>query len=160
MATRRTKKKDVPLGYAAVYAASIWVGRDQATVRKIIREAALSPMKIGVYKYYKVSDIVAAILGNDDLDLQQERAKLARKQCEKTELQIKEAEGRLVPAEEVAALWQRMVSSCRAKLLSIPTKAAPLVMAAESQNEVKEILKAQVHESLKELSRKLVKIAD
>ena len=129
--------------------------RDRRTIGTIIEEGGVEPCAIGKtkskIKYYRMADVVNAMMGDQNLDLTQERAKLTKKQAEKTELQIGEIKGQLIDIESVKESWAKQITACRAKLLSIPTKVTPLVIVAKDQNEVKAILKAQVHEALSEL---------
>ena len=154
------KKRKVPMGYAALYACSVWVGRDRQSLQRLITEKGITPLKVGRYEYYRVSEVVDALIGGDKLDLQQERAQLARTQREKAALQIEEMERHLVPMEEVSQLWQRMVSAMRARLLSIPSKTAPMVLTAEKQSEIMAILKEQVNEALEELREEMSRFAN
>lgn len=89
-----------------------------------------------------------------ELDLQQERAKLAKEQRKKTRLQNEELEGVLVNAEELKEDWIKYISSCRAKLLSLPTKLAPLVLPLTTTQETQDVIKKGVHEALDELAGK------
>ncbi|MCK5219106.1 hypothetical protein KAR10_06275 [bacterium] len=98
--------------------------------------------------------------GESRLDLQQERARLTKKQTEKTEIQIDQLKNELVPADIVAEGWAKLVGAMRAKLLAIPVKAAPLVLAAADQEEVRAVLKKQVHDSLSELHTELSTVVD
>ena len=145
-------KNEVPLGYFTNNKAALVLDRDRSTVRKIITENEVKSQKIGRYTYYKLSDIVNSMLDGERLDLQQERAKLAKEQRKKTRLQNEELEGTLVNAEEVKETWIKYVASCRAKLLSLPTKAAPVVHILDTVQEVKDALKKEVHEALNELA--------
>jgi phage terminase Nu1 subunit (DNA packaging protein) len=89
---------------------------------------------------------------SEELDLNRERAKLAQKQREKTALQVEEMKGELVSAEEVKTTWSGFVANCRAKLLSIPIKAAPDLVGADSLAVIQKILKRHVTEALSELA--------
>jgi phage terminase Nu1 subunit (DNA packaging protein) len=99
------------------------------------------------------------LYGSDDhtncqeLDLQQERAKLAEKQRRKLELQIAEMEGRLIPAEDVEQRWSKLAFACRAKLLSIPTRLAPEIVNCKNLAQAQAMLTDLVHEALTELSQ-------
>lgn len=58
-----------------------------------------------------------------DLDLQEERARLAAAQADRTELEVKQLKGELIPADEILANWEPIVGAARAKVLAIPSKA-------------------------------------
>jgi len=132
---------------------SIELRRDRRTLTKIIAESGLKPVSEGKRsKYYHLADVVGALFGSDDLDLQQERAKLAQKQTEKAELQIAEMRTTLIDAEEVKETWTKYVMSCRAKLLSLPTKMASEVLTVDTLQEAQDVIKLHVNEALKELA--------
>ena len=146
------KKSKVPAGYLTQNKLAEWLSRDRGTIRRIIADSSLEAKKYGRYEYYRLADVVNAMLEGDRLDLQQERAKLAQRQTERTEIQIDEMKGHLVDAEEVKTAWTNMAAACRAKLLAIPTKMAGEVMALETLQEVQDVLKSQVYEALSELA--------
>ena len=66
-----------------------WLNKDRGTIRKIVADAGLVPVEIGKYEYFRLSDIVEAMLEGDRLDLQQKRAKLAQKQTEKIQTAVR-----------------------------------------------------------------------
>ncbi len=146
------KTDKTPLGYFTQNATAQILNRDRGTIRKIITENTVRSSKIGRYEYYKMSDVVNSMMEGDRLDLQQERAKLAKKQTEKAGLQIKQMESILIDREEVKESWTKYVSSCRAKLLALPSKMASQVLAADSLQEVQEIIKSHIYEALTELA--------
>ena len=152
--TNETKKNTVPVGHYTINGTSQRLNIDRGTTRKIITEHGLQPsLTVGKYEYYKLSDMVDAMLhGGERLDLQQERAILAKKQAEKLQIQIDEMNGILVSGEEIKEVWSKYVSSCRVKLLSLPTKITNSVMAAESSAKIHDILKTQIYEALTELA--------
>lgn len=85
-------------------------------------------------------------------DIVEERARLAHHQANKTSLEEDVLKGDLIPAEEVLKSWEKMVSSFRAKMLSMPTKTSHLLVNVKEFDEVEVILKTHVYEALKELS--------
>ena len=99
-----------------------------------------------------MADVVTGMLSGERLDLTQERAKLAKKQQEKTALQVEEMRGELVPAGEVSREWNSMVANCRAKLLSLPVKAASALVGCDSLPQVQKILNSHITEALSELA--------
>lgn len=89
--------------------------------------------------------------GDGQLDLAQERAQLARAQRIKTEQETRVRAGELVLAADVTRAWQAMVGAVRARLLGLPSGAAPQVAAEESPAKCRAILKEMVRECLEEL---------
>ena len=53
---------------------------------------------------------------------------------------------------DVERVWLQMVGACRARILSIPSKIAPIVYAAESVDSASSILEVSLHEALNELA--------
>ena len=88
------------------------------------------------------------------LDLTSERARLARAQSEKVEMQNLEMRGELIPAGAVEAKWTEMAAAMRAKLLALPTRIASVALAATSLREVEDQARTEVFAALNELSKK------
>lgn len=89
-------------------------------------------------------------IGPQDTHL--ERARLLKAQADMAELDLAEKLGELVSVERVEADWLAMVSACRAKLLSIPTKSAYQVSNLKDTHEIEKFLKRTIHEALSELA--------
>ncbi len=90
--------------------------------------------------------------GVENYDLEQERARLAHHQANIAEISEKEKAGRLLPSEWVDKSWELLVTSCRARILSIPTKSAHEFIHMTNISEIQECLKKHLYEALKELS--------
>ena len=73
--------------------------------------------------------------GEKPLDLNAERARLAREQADAQELKNRVSRGELLPAEEVVAGWEAAIGRARALLLGIPTSAAPTIVLLTRQHE-------------------------
>ena len=86
------------------------------------------------------------------LDLEQERALLARAQRHRVELEVEQLRANLIPRDLSVATWQALVASARAKLLSMPTKVAHAVVAATELAEAEGIVRSHVYEALNELA--------
>jgi phage terminase Nu1 subunit (DNA packaging protein) len=84
-------------------------------------------------------------------DYDVERARLTKNQADEKGLQVQQLRGELIPRETVIATWQAYTANTRAKLLSLPTKAAHAAIAATELHEIEEVLKDQVYEALSEL---------
>lgn len=85
-------------------------------------------------------------------DYEVERARLTKAQADKTELEAAELAGALVRVEDVETEWGRMLGAVRARLLSLPSKAAPRVRVAVNDEEAAALIEAEVTEALQELS--------
>lgn len=87
-----------------------------------------------------------------ELDYIAEKARLAKAQADGQELKNAQTRGELLPAADVVLAIQNVFGRVRARLLSLPTKAASLVMSLRTPAEAKKELTALVHEALAELS--------
>jgi len=108
----------------------------------------------GRSKFYKIAEVAPAILKMDkpdDLDLTQERARLAKAQADKTELQLEVENGNLLLVDEVESTWADIVTAIRAKLLSLPTRISPQLIDL-TQPEMESVLQEQIYEALEELA--------
>lgn len=118
--------------------------------------------KEGRQVYFSVADVVNNRLENyqskhqpkdaEGLDIVAERARLTFHQANIAELDEEIKRGELIPSEVVEQVWSDMVASFRAKILSIPTKAAHQFVALTEINEIQDALKEHHHEALQELS--------
>jgi hypothetical protein len=87
-----------------------------------------------------------------DLDLNKERARLAKEQADRTGLQNAIARGDVIPSADAVRQWSSHVTAARAKLLSLPTKLAPRLTAQTDVNHIAESIRSAVYESLDELA--------
>lgn len=85
-------------------------------------------------------------------DYEMERARLTHHQANKTSLEEAVLKGSLIPAEKVERVQGDMVSAFRAKMLSLPTKAAHSLIQLETLSEAQDAIKPYIYEALKELS--------
>ena len=110
--------------------------------------------------YFSVRDVVDYQLGkvaskhkpDNDLDIVAERARLTYHQANIAELEEDVKRGELIPADVVERVWSDMAASFRAKILSIPTKAAHQFIALTNISEIQDALKEHHNEALLELS--------
>src|SRR5918999_5382660 len=99
--------------------------------------------------------------GDDRTVLAAERARLACAQADMQEMKNAALRGALLPRDEVTAAVQACFSRVRARLLAIPTRAAPQVVLLKIMAEVKALLTGLVPEALQELSEtKVVALAE
>lgn len=86
------------------------------------------------------------------IDAHQERARLLKAQADKTELEVKMLSRDLIMVEEARMAWAGMVMTCRAKILSIPTRGAQIVAGLTEFHEVENALRELANEILNEFS--------
>lgn len=130
-------------------------GKSYPTIRK--RLGGLKPVRVdGKTRLYLAREALEAIFREDGdstpLELQRERARLAKEQADKTAMENAEKRGDLVSSRVMAETWANLCAAIKSKFLGMPTRAAPLVMGCQSLPEVKEVLDELVYEVLHELS--------
>jgi phage terminase Nu1 subunit (DNA packaging protein) len=87
------------------------------------------------------------------VSLTKEKTLLVKRQRERLELELARAREELVSVDLVNETWEKIIYACRSRLLVIPTKLAPLVFAAKTIPEVKEVIQDAIYEALRELAR-------
>ena len=100
---------------------SVELRRDRRTLNRIIADSGVQRVKeTKRSKLYYICDIVSAMLGTPagELDLDEQRALLAREQRRKLEFQNADSERKLIPADQVEEAWLRIVSIARSRFLS------------------------------------------
>lgn len=80
------------------------------------------------------------------------RTRLTKARAEMAEKENAQLDSKLIPADDAKQAWSAMVANARSRLLSIPNKIAPIVCAAETINEAREIIKIEIYEALNELA--------
>lgn len=86
------------------------------------------------------------------LDLTAERARLARAQAEKQELDLAERQGELIPAEAVVDTWADVLSAFRAKVLALASFAAGAAARGETVDSLADSVRAGLLAALGELA--------
>lgn len=82
-----------------------------------------------------------------------ERARLTKEQADRVAMENDVQRGLLIDAEHAARLWADVVVNAKTRLLSIPTKAAPLVLGCKTMPEARDVLERFIIEALHDLSR-------
>lgn len=86
----------------------------------------------------------------------QARQRLVVATADLREVELARACGDLIELEVARKLWERLVLAFKNKMLLLPTKVAPVVLALKESNEVRELLDEEVQEALKELSHEAI----
>jgi hypothetical protein len=73
-------------------------------------------------------------------------------EAEIAELELAKVKGLLVLADDVVDAWQDVLNALRGKLLSLPTKAAPMLAVETEPPACQEICEQLINEALEELS--------
>lgn len=69
------------------------------------------------------------------------------------ELELQVKKGEYFEAESVIKLWECHIMDCRARLLALPVRLAPVVFTLRSIPEVKEVIQSGIYEALNELKQ-------
>jgi hypothetical protein len=80
------------------------------------------------------------------------RTRKVNAEAEIAELELATVHGTLVVAEDVVKAWEEVLGALKGKLMSIPTKAAPVVSAESEAGMCQDILEDLLNEALEELS--------
>lgn len=88
-----------------------------------------------------------------DAETKRQRARLLKARADKAILEVKEKEAGLIDMEEVKAVWANHIVAAKTKLLSMPSKLAPVLSEIEDPAEIQEEIKRLVYEVLNELSQ-------
>lgn len=88
----------------------------------------------------------------EGLDLVEQRARLAKSQADAQEMRNHTARGALIPRPAMVAVLTASFANCRARLLAIPTRAAPLLIGRTSLPTIRDKLTELVSEACAELA--------
>jgi hypothetical protein len=80
------------------------------------------------------------------------RTRKVNAEAEIAELELAKLRGELVVAEDVVSAWENVLGAAKAKFLSIPTKAAPIVAAELDAGACQKVIEDLVNEALEEFS--------
>jgi phage terminase Nu1 subunit (DNA packaging protein) len=97
--------------------------------------------------------------GEKRIDLNAERARLAKEQADGQALKNSVARGELLPADKVENAWMSAIGRCRSLLLEIPTSSAGRIVllarqhegAKDAEREVRELLTSLIDGAVAEL---------
>jgi phage terminase Nu1 subunit (DNA packaging protein) len=81
------------------------------------------------------------------------KTRLIKARARTAELEADQLEGKLLDRAEVERAWSTLVLNMRSRLLAIPSRAAPRVIAAAGLMEASALLEQMVSEALNELSQ-------
>lgn len=87
---------------------------------------------------------------------QKEKALLAKAQREAKELELNLLRGKVADVTELYKVWEDIATAVKTKLLSIPTKVAPLLDGARNTAKRKDIVEKAITDALNELAREAV----
>lgn len=80
------------------------------------------------------------------------RTRKVTAEAEIAELELAKIQGTLVSADDVVKAWEDVLGALKAKLLSVPTKGAPVISTETDTPVCQRILEDLINEALEELS--------
>ena len=80
------------------------------------------------------------------------RTRKTNAEAQIAEIELEKVRGELVPAEEVVSAWNDVLGALKSKLMSIPTKGAPILATEVQAGVCQKILEDLITEALEELS--------
>lgn len=144
-----------------------WLGLSERRFRELISEGVVTAadksaydLKSVVREYTAHLREIAAGRGGaaSQANKADEDARLARARADKAEMELAEARGQLIPADQIGDALNTAVQIMRTRVLAIPTKAAPRV-GAKDISAAEQVIRAEVVEALSELSQVVVTAA-
>lgn len=105
-----------------------------------------------VIEWQRNKAVEAAIGDTAKLDVDEARRRKIAAEAALAELDLAERRGHVVRIDVVMQIIGDQLSNCRAKLLALPTKAAPLMVPLDSVLECRDVLDGLVREALDELT--------
>jgi len=118
--------------------------------------ARIKPVKErGKFQYYLLQDVIEQIYKKPGkvITIDEIKKKKLQAEAELVELELEKEKGSVVPVKDIQRQWTNLVLSCKTKLLSIPTKLAPIMSTETDINVCKNILETSINEALTELSK-------
>ncbi len=117
------------------------------------RLADVEPIEVTAReKYYALREALPAIYKSWVLDLNKERARLAKYQADKVKLEVQEKKGQLVDAEKWLAEYSQKITGFKDKMLAIPLNLAGEVSLCSDVEENRMRLTSAVYEALNDLA--------
>lgn len=136
---------------------STFLDLTERRVNQLVKEGVLPRADRGKYPFLGCMKgyikYLRAMANDGSLSLTDERTRLTRAQAEGEEMKVKALKGDLIHRDTAEKLWEDVIVACRARLLSMPSKVAPIVIHCKTIPEVRDKIESLVHEALNELSR-------
>lgn len=144
----------------SISALSLELGIDRRTLAKKLSDVPADEItKSGKrdYKKWKLANVINHLFCHTDDDYdgisfeEAKRRKIAA-EAELAEIQLFKEKGEAISIEVANQLWEKAVTSCRAKLLSIPTEVSPFLATESDEASIQLYIEKSIHEALNELA--------
>lgn len=138
-------------------------GLSTRRIRQLEEEGVINKIARGKYSLQEnIKSYITFIKATADLkenrieelkiDYDKEHALLEKAKREKAELEVAQMQGRLHEAADIEREMNKMLAAFRAKILAIPSKLAPQLLAQTDISITESILQTEVYNALCELS--------
>lgn len=128
-------------------------GQSRNSIQKHIDRAGIRP-KEGTK--FSVEEVLTVMTQNQKRDFNRFRSpgkeRKLELECEALQLKIDESSGKLVEVESVGEEVDKVFSSIRQKLLTIPAKLAVRLTGKKTSSQIQKIITKEIHGVLNELS--------
>lgn len=136
-------------------------GVTERRVRQFVEEGVIDRVGHGRFNLMDTVNkyIVHLRLSNEGMDesdveesLEYEKYLHEKAKREKAEIELAHIKGQMHAAAEVEKVMNNMLTSFRAKMLALPTKVAPSLIAQDDISQIESMIESQIHEALTELA--------
>lgn len=131
-------------------------------IRQLAELGTFEKIKRGQYKlvdniqkyiiFLKTNSEANEIENKSELDYEKEKALHERVKREQDELRLAAMKGSMHKSEDVERVMNDMLSNFRSKLLGLPSKVAPMLLARNEIGEIQDLIQKEVLETLQELA--------
>ena len=127
-------------------------------IQQLVREGVLPRSERGRYELVPVVQAYVGYLKDrtigtevNVISLDEARQRKLAAKAELAEILLREKTNELVSLDLVRMVWEELISTSRARLLSLPAKIAPVVAVEDDANICKQLVEEAVNEALYEL---------
>lgn len=125
---------------------------EEGIFKRVSKGRYLLPDSIKTYiNMLKMENDIAASGGSNNLDLETEKAIHERIKRQQSEIKLALMRGEVHKSEDVEEVMTDMLASFRSKMMSLPSKLAPLLLNKSEATAVREVLTREILEVLMEL---------
>lgn len=159
MSDKKVRKADYIVVSSSVLAKAF--GLTDRRIRMLAEEGVIKRVGHGRYNFVEsVQNYIVYLRTNTELkesktdlkvDYDNEHALLEKAKREKAELELKVMRGELHLAEDVEQVMNDMLANFRGKILSMPSKLSPMLVARDNVNNIQDIIERNCFEVLDEL---------
>lgn len=86
------------------------------------------------------------------ISYEEARTRKVLAEAEIAELELSRIVGTLCKTEDVVKAWELVLHACKSKLLSLPSKVAPILAVESDSSIIKSTIEAEIREALNELA--------